>query len=126
MTSCPLLYSVQAGFPSPVEYAEKLNLHELLVKNKASTFFMKAEGDSMVEAGIFSGDILVVDRSLMPLSGLIVVATVDGEFTVKRFVKKGRETVLAAESAGYRDICVSPESDFSVFGVVTSTVHFFR
>jgi DNA polymerase V len=77
---------VQAGFPSPAEgfLSDPMNVHDLVVKNPAATFFVRVMGDSMQDAGIFSEDILVVDRSLDPREGKIVVAVVDGEFTVKK------------------------------------------
>lgn len=81
--------SVVAGFPSPAEqYVEpQLDLNELLIKRPAATFFLRVEGDSMIGAGIHDRDLLVVDRSLRPASGDIVVASIDGEFTVKYFCK---------------------------------------
>ena len=84
------LSSVQAGFPSPADdFAEKeLNLHDLVVSCPAATFFVRVEGDSMKDANIFSGDILVVDRSKTASSGKIVIAVVNGEFTVKRLEKR--------------------------------------
>jgi SOS-response transcriptional repressor LexA len=77
--------SVVAGFPSPAEqYLEPpLDLNELLVKRPAATYFVRVEGDSMIEAGIHDGDLLVVDRSLRPASGDVIIASVDGDFTVK-------------------------------------------
>jgi len=86
--------------------ARSLDLHELLVDHPEATFFVRVEGDSMIEAGVYSGDILIVDRSLPAQNGKIIVAVIDGEFTVKRFDKYSTE-----------------ESDFQVWGVVTYVIH---
>ena len=79
--------SVVAGFPSPAEqYLEPpLDLNEFLIKRPAATYFVRVEGDSMIGAGIHDGDLLVVDRSLCPASGDVIIASVDGDFTVKTF-----------------------------------------
>lgn len=117
--------SVQAGFPSPAEdYAERsLDLNELMVKHPAATFFVRVEGDSMRDANIFSGDILVVDRSLEPTSGHIVVAVLNGDFTVKRMRKNQEGIWLVPENPAYPAIKVHPEADFQVWGVVTYVIH---
>ena len=116
---------VAAGFPSPADdYLErKIDLHELLVEHPAATFFVRVEGDSMTGAGMQSGDILIVDRSLKPESGKIVVALLNGEFTVKRLHKKGGKLYLLPENPSYAPIEVTEESDFQVWGVVTYVVH---
>ncbi len=95
----PLFLSkVRAGFPSPADdYLDrKLDLNEHLIKHPASTFFVKVKGDSMIKAGIHSGDILVVDRSLEPKDKRIVIAIVDGDFTVKRVQKKREKLYLVS------------------------------
>lgn len=116
---------VQAGFPSPAnDYIEKaLDLNELMVQHPAATFFVRVDGDSMIEAGIQSGDTLVVDRSVEPVSGKIVVAVVNGDFTVKRLIQKGKQVTLCAESPHFSNINIDPESDFEVWGVVTYVIH---
>ena len=116
---------VQAGFPSPAEdYMETpLNLHELVVKNPPATFFVRVAGDSMLGARIEPGDILVVDRSLTPTSGKIVVALVNGEFTVKRIRMEGGKVILMAENQAFKDIEVPSGAEFEVWGVVTYVVH---
>ena len=83
--------TVVAGFPSPAEqYQEQpLDLNELLVKRPAATFFVRVQGDSMIGAGITDGDLLVVDRSLLPADGDIIIACIDGDFTVKRYREEG-------------------------------------
>ncbi len=118
-------YGVPAGFPSIAEdYIEQaLNLNELVVKHPAATFFVRVEGESMQGAGIFTGDILVVDRSLFPSSGQIVIALLNGEFTVKRLKKEKQRILLVAEHPSYAPIIVSEESDFQVWGVVTYVIH---
>jgi len=117
--------SVEAGFPSPAsDYIEKtLDLNELMVQHPAATFFVRVSGDSMIDAGIHSGDILVVDRSLEATSGKIVIAVLNGEFTVKRFIQKGRQVTLCAENTQFTDFSIDPDSDFEVWGVVTYVIH---
>lgn len=116
---------VAAGFPSPADdYAEcSLDLQALLVKHPAATFFVRVEGDSMKDAGMQTGDILVVDRALTPQSGKIVVALIDGEFTVKRFKITGEKIYLAPENPRYPSIEVTERSDFQIWGVVTYVIH---
>jgi len=123
----PLPYfdvGVAAGFPSPADdYLERpLDLHELLVEHPAATFFVRARGDSMVGAGIQSGDMLIVDRSLSPQNGAIVVARIEGEFTVKRFVREKERVCLLAEHPDFPPIEVTQDSDFQVWGVVTYSI----
>lgn len=119
--------AVVAGFPSPAEqYVERpLDLNELLVARPAATYFVRAEGDSMVDAGIRSGDLLVVDRSLEAEDGAVVIACVDGEFTVKTF-RKGRGGVrLEAANPAYKPIRFAGEMELRLFGVVTAVIHRF-
>lgn len=126
-SSAPLpLYvsTVKAGFPSPADdYLDKrLDLNEHLIKHPAATFFVKVKGDSMNGAGILSGDILVVDRSIEPKSRAIVVAVVNGEFTVKRLIKNGITCRLDAENAQYAPIIITPAMDFEIWGVVVHVI----
>ena len=117
--------AVMAGFPSPAEqYVERpLDLNELLVARPAATYFVRAVGDSMEGAGIRSGDLLVVDRSLEPWDRAVVIACVDGEFTVKTF-RKGRGGVrLEAANPAYRPIRFREGMELRVFGVVTAVIH---
>ncbi len=119
---------VQAGFPSPADdYVDgSLDLNELLISNPPATFFVRVQGDSMVDAGIFDGDLLVVDRSVAVKNGQIIIAMVNSEFTVKRFIKVSEnEICLKAENTRYKDIVVTPDSDFVVWGVVTNSIHTF-
>lgn len=120
----PLFSSlIAAGFPSPAQdYVEQtLDLNELCIRHPAATYFVRVQGDSMIEAGIFNGDILVVDRSLNPEHGDTVVASVNGEFTVKQL--QLRPTIqLIPRNAMFSAIPISDESELSLFGVVTSVV----
>ena len=117
--------AVVAGFPSPAEqYVERpLDLNELLVARPAATYFVRAEGDSMEGAGIRSGDLLVVDRSLEAGNGSIVIACVDGEFTVKTLRKSRGRVWLEAANPAYAPIRFSSGMELRVFGVVTSIIH---
>jgi len=124
----PLMEScVMAGFPSPAEqYVEQaLDLNELLVKHPAGTFFVRAAGDSMLQAGILPGDILVVDRTLEPIDGSIVIAAVDGEFTVKHINFDGNSVRLVAANPEYQPIMIEDGSELRLFGVITATIHQF-
>lgn len=117
---------IQAGQPSPAEdtYEEKpLDFNEYLIKNdKESTYAMRVSGQSMINAGICEGDILVVDRSLMPKMEKIVVACVDGEFTVKRLRKRSGKYFLCAENPAYKDIDISQCFETAIWGVVTNII----
>jgi DNA polymerase V len=122
----PLFLSgVSAGFPSPADdYLDrKLDLNEHLVKNPAATFFVRVAGDSMIGAGINDNDILVVDRSLEPCSGSIVIAVVNGELTVKRLIRNRNSCRLAAENPDYPDLEIDGEIPLEIWGVVTYAIH---
>ena len=129
MPLCQTKGSVVAGFPSPAEqYMEPpLDLNEYLVKRPAATYFVRVSGDSMSGAGINDGDILVVDRSLRPADGDIIIACVDGDFTVKRFRKEGtgtgRTIKLVAANPNYPDIVLKPGQELDYFGKVTACIH---
>ncbi|WP_347710073.1 translesion error-prone DNA polymerase V autoproteolytic subunit [Thiomicrorhabdus sp. ZW0627] len=123
--SLPLFsHKVVAGFPSPADdYIETtLDLNEKLVRNKEATFLLVVEGDSMQKAGIQDGDILVVDRSIEPTDGKIVIAALDGELTVKRLSVKSTGTWLVPENDNYPPIPVREEADMVIWGVVTATI----
>ncbi|WP_027875053.1 translesion error-prone DNA polymerase V autoproteolytic subunit [Spongiibacter marinus] len=117
------LERVSAGFPSPAQdYVEQtLDLNELCVKHPAATFFVRVEGDSMVEAGIFANDVLTVDRSLKAEHGDIVIACLEGEMTVKELCLRPSPKLLPRNSA-YSPIELSDERDLEIFGVVTSVI----
>jgi DNA polymerase V len=117
--------SVSAGFPSPADdYIEqKLDLNRYLVKHPAATFFVRANGDSMINAGIYNGDILVVDRSLEPSNGKVVIVALDGELTVKRLKKDKAGIFLMPENPKYKPIPVEDSNELHVWGVVTNVIH---
>lgn len=117
--------AVAAGFPSPAEneLADKLDLNELLIKHPAATFFLRVSGSSMIGAGIHHDDILVVDRSLEPTHGKIVIASLNGEFTVKRLSRDGKRVQLLAENPAYAPIQINEEMDLHIWGVVTNVIH---
>jgi len=117
--------SVSAGFPSPADdYIEgRLDLNELMVANPGATFFVRVAGDSMLGVGIHHNDILVVDRSLDPISGKVVIAVVNGELTVKRLVKNGESVCLKAENPDYPDIHLAEGITCEIWGVVAYVVH---
>jgi DNA polymerase V len=116
-------HKVAAGFPSPADdYIEgRLSLDEHLIQHKDSTFFVRAKGNSMVGAGIFDGDLLVVDKSRSPASGDIVIAVVDGDLTVKRLIKRGNAVILKPENPRFKEIEFTDGQELLVWGVVTST-----
>jgi DNA polymerase V len=118
-------HKVSAGFPSPADdYVEdRLDLNQLLVQNKSSTFFLRVKGDSMINAGIHDGDIIVVDRSVEPTDRSVVVAVIDGELTVKRLILINGIAELHAENPKYEPIRLREGQELTIWGVVTSSVH---
>lgn len=120
--------SVAAGFPSPAEDYEEpaLDLNEHLVQHREATFFVRAQGHSMVGAGIHDGDLLVVDRALTARDGDIVIAVVDGALTVKRLRQQGDRTWLQAENPDYGDIELGEDQQLELWGVVTAVIHRYR
>src|SRR5579863_480620 len=120
---------VAAGFPSPTDDCvdQSLDLNEYLIHNPTSTFFLRVKGNSMSGAGIQDGDVLVVDRSILPVDGKIVIAVVNGETTVKRLKVNAGSTGQSAvwllpENAEYKPLKITPEMAFTIWGVVTSIV----
>jgi DNA polymerase V len=118
-----LLGSVKAGFPSPAEdISEKLDLIRLLVRHRASTFFFRVDGVSMVDAGMDEGDIIIVDRSVDPYNNCKAVCYIDGEYTVKRVeIGENNARLMPAneKNTTYKPIEVTPENNFLIWGVVT-------
>jgi DNA polymerase V len=116
---------VSAGFPSPADdYIERtLDLNELLVTQPAATFFGRAEGVSMINAGIFPNDILVINRAIEPTPGKIVICALNGELTVKRLERDGERWILKAENPVYPDIPLHEELEMVIWGVVTHAIH---
>ncbi len=116
---------VQAEFAGPSDDipAERLDLAAHLVPNPASTFFVRAAGDSMTGVGIFANDLLVVDKSLEPKSGDIVVAVIDGEFTVKRYIVKNKKIELRSENSKSASTKIAADEELNIWGVVKNVVH---
>ncbi len=126
MKKYPLfLESVSAGFPSPADdyLQSNLDLNDFLIRHPAATFFVRVTGDSMNDAGIFNGDILLVDRALEPKDGNIVIAVIDGELLVKRLQKRHNRIYLIAENPNYKPIKITDEMNFEVWGVVSTVLH---
>ena len=117
--------TVKAGFPSPAEdfIENRINIFDKIVRHQASTFLVRAKGDSMQGSSILDGDILVVDKSLSPTNNAIIIAYIDGEFTVKKFFKKENSITLYPTNSNYKPIHITPEDDFLVWGVVTYVIH---
>jgi DNA polymerase V len=114
-----------AGFPSPAtdHIDQRLDLVEYLVLHPEATFFLRVKGDSMTGAGIHHGDLLIVDRSLEPVSGRVVVAALNGELTVKRLQRSRGRVTLKAENPAYPDIAIGDEQELQIWGVVAHVVH---
>lgn len=119
------LCTVSCGFPSPADdYIETpLDLNDLLIPKPAATFIVRAKGDSMEGAGIYEGDLIIIDRSLTPLNNHVVLAILDGEFTLKRYVTRANKIYLVAENTKYKPILIAEEMDFRVWGVATACIH---
>lgn len=115
---------IAAGFPSPADdhLEAPLDLNEHLIKHPAATFVVKVDGDSMIGAGIYSGDLLVVDRSLEAQSGHIVVAVVNGELTVKRLVIERKRARLMPENPAYKSIEIKDGLELVIWGVVAHVI----
>lgn len=122
----PLYLSpVKAGFPSPADdfIDRKLDLHEHLVRNQAATFFLRAQGDSMLGAGIHDGDLLIVDRSVEAAHDRIVIAALDDELTVKRLIRRKGRVLLAPENPDYPEFDITEREYIHIWGVVTYVIH---
>jgi len=117
--------SVEAGFPSPADdHMERgIDLNEELIRNPAATFLIRVQGESMRDAGIHSGDTLIVDKSVTPYDRQIVVAMIDGEFTVKRFRKRNGKIFLEAENPAFDPIEVGENQELTIWGSVTYIIH---
>tara|TARA_B100000427_G_scaffold301526_1_gene284766 strand:- start:631 stop:1062 length:432 start_codon:yes stop_codon:yes gene_type:complete len=115
---------IQAGFPSPADdfMDNRLNINDYVIKNPLSTYYVKVSGDSMIGAGIFSGDILVVDRSIEVADNRIVVAMIDGDFTVKRLRYHKAKLYLISENSQFVPIEVT-DQELMIWGVVTFSIH---
>ncbi len=111
---------VSAGFPSPADdyMSLKLDLNRELIRNPASTFFARVSGESMIDAGVDDGDLLVIDKSTEPYDGCLAVCYIDGEFTLKRFSDQGDHALLVPANKKYKPIRVTADNDFMIWGVV--------
>jgi len=121
-----ILGTVEAGFPSPAEeeLADNLSLDDLLIHNREATFLLKVSGDSMSNAGILPGDMVLVDKGEVPKSGDIVIAEVDGEWTMKYLRKRGENVMLLPANPKYQPI--KPKRELKIAGVVTAVVRKYR
>lgn len=122
----PLFSSMAScGFPSPADdYIDRaLDLNEHLIKHPSATFYVRASGNSMIGAGIHSGDLLIVDRAIEPKDGSIIVAVIEGELTVKRLRKRDGSISLAPENPEFQTLFLTDETDFTVWGVVIHVIH---
>ena len=117
--------AVECGFPSPArDFTEgTIDLNEELIPRPNSTFIVRARGDSMIGSGIYPGDLLIVDRSLSPRNGSIIIAVLDGELSVKGLKLNNDQATLSSSNPNYSDVIVSEEMDFTIWGVCTNVVH---
>ena len=117
--------SVAAGFPSPADdhIEGKLDLNNYLVKHPSATFFVRVAGNSMINAGIHNNDILIVDRSIEARHGKIIIATIDGQMTVKRLYQRSGKTILIPENKDFKPIEIFDFTDAMIWGVVTNVIH---
>ena len=117
--------TISAGFPSPAEdYLELgIDLNKYLIKNPISTFFLRVSGNSMNNAGIYNNDLLIIDRSINPNPGHIVIALLDGEFTLKRLIKKQDNYYLKADKENYPAINLYEYIDIQIWGVAIYSIH---
>ena len=115
---------ISAGFPSPADdFKEiRISLDKELVKNQESTFYAKVSGESMKNAGLSDGDLIVIDRSLNPENNKIAVCYIDGEFTVKRIIKENSRIFLKPENNNYKEIEVKNENELIIWGMVTYVI----
>ena len=119
---------VSAGFPSPAEdhLDLSLDLNEYIVKHPSSTFYIYAKGDSMIDSNIQDGDLMVVDKSINPNNKSIVIAVINGEFTVKRILYIDKKMYLSPDNQKYNPIEITTDMDFEIWGVVTHVIHQYK
>jgi len=124
--SVRVLGTVEAGFPSPAEeeLADTLSLDDFLIDNRQATFMLRVSGDSMKDAGILPGDMVLIDKSQTPKSGDIVIAEVDGEWTMKFLKKRGENVTLIPANPDYRPI--RPKKELKIAGIVTAVIRKYR
>jgi SOS regulatory protein LexA len=125
-SSVKVLGTVEAGFPSPAEeeLADSISLDDMLIQNREATFLLKVSGDSMIEAGIMPGDMVIVDKAQIPKNGDVVIAEVDGAWTMKFLKKRGDSVILIPANAKYKPI--RPRKELNIAGVVTAVVRKYR
>lgn len=118
-------WKIPAGFPSPAadHTRKRIDLNEHLIRNGDATHIFKVKGDSMIDIGIYEGDALLIDRSIEPRHGNVVLAVLNNEFTVKRLHRRGGVIKLVPENPRYPTIVVKEEEEFSIWGVVTYNLH---
>lgn len=118
-------YTVQAGFPSPAEdmIEKNIDLNRILINHPEATYFVRVQGDSMKNAGIFQDDVMIVDKSLNPKSGDVVIASINGEFTVKTIGKINGKTFLFPSNPKYQPIPVDDCEELQIWGIVTYVIH---
>ena len=119
------LNSVCAGFPSPAsDYLEgEIDLNRYLIKNPLATFIVKSQGNCMLQARIHSGDLLIVDRSIKPKNNSIIIASIDGDLTVKRIKISGKKFLLSSDNKDHCNVKINNESDIFIWGIVTKVIH---
>ena len=119
------LNSVCAGFPSPAsDYLEgEIDLNRYLINNPLATFIVKSQGNCMLQAGIHSGDLLIVDRCIKPKNNSVVIASINGDLTVKRIKISGKKYFLTSDNKNYEDLKINNESDIFIWGIVTKVIH---
>lgn len=115
----------ETGFPSPARdhYEKRLSLDGHLIRRPAATFFVRVKGDSMNQDGIFSEDILIVDRSIKPVSGHLLVVLLDAAYKVKRLEKRGKRHYFCSGTENDKDIAITEDLDYEIWGVVTHAIH---
>ncbi len=121
----PNRFRKETGFPSPARdhFEKPLSLDDYIIKRPAATFFMRVKGDGLNDIGIFSDDILVIDRSITPATNHIIVAILEGEMTLRRLVKKGRTVYITKGDSPADKQKITNETDFEIWGVVTHAIH---
>ena len=115
---------ISAGFPSPaLDFADSsIDLNKHLIKHPSATFFGRVKGDSLKNAGVENGDLMIIDRSLEPTNGKIAVCYIDGEFTAKRLQIDKKEIWLLPENENYKPIRVTEDNNFLIWGIVTYVI----
>lgn len=122
----PLFSSyVRAGFPNPADdhIEQRIDLNTLLLPHPDASFLLRVSGESMIDAGIYPDDVVVIDRSLTVQQHDVVVAEVEGEFTIKRFIRQSGRIILAPANPAFQPLIFTPDMELAIFGVVTFTLH---